>query len=224
MAKILIDFEWHRDSKGYRLLDAESRKADGRVPTILDAEKSTRIVRCGGDLILCRPLEDFEFLYREFAKIRKTPEGVLDFIQKFGSLTVDRDLDARLKGKASDHVNFVLDQSKEMSDLLAYVKDPKKNLKNLIGIHGIKISAIDALVTIDPITNKPRLKFTPRNLLNALWLQAFQALSSDAQVRQCQQCDTWFEVGSGTGRRLDAVFCSKEHQVLFNRLKRAKKG
>jgi len=32
----------------------------------------------------------------------------------------------------------------------------------------------------------------------------------------------FFEAGRGTGRRLDAKFCSDEHRIAFNSLKRSR--
>ena len=61
-------------------------------------------------------------------------------------------------------------------------------------------------------------------LLDALWLQLGQALTVSAKIRQCEHCGNWFEAGRGTGRRLDAKFCSDEHRIAFNSLKRSKEN
>jgi hypothetical protein len=62
----------------------------------------------------------------------------------------------------------------------------------------------------------------PGNFLEALRLQLFQKLSGQAHLRSCAYCAHWFEVGPGTGRRLDAKFCTDRHRILFNSLKRSK--
>jgi hypothetical protein len=62
------------------------------------------------------------------------------------------------------------------------------------------------------------------DLESALKFQLFQKLIGQAVLRLCTLCSGWFEVGPGTGRRLDAKFCSDEHRVLFNSRKRNKGG
>src|SRR5262245_22929906 len=74
----MIEFVWHRDQRGYKLLPEKSR-----LPA--------RIVGKGGPQESYRPLEAFPALLRVFAGIQKTPVGVLDFIEKFGRLTGDPD-------------------------------------------------------------------------------------------------------------------------------------
>jgi hypothetical protein len=64
-----IDFEWSVDTKGYRL-------------------DHGRIVGNGGPKRRYR-LKEFPTLYLIFAKIPQTPEGLLDFVNKFGRLTLD---------------------------------------------------------------------------------------------------------------------------------------
>jgi len=59
-------------------------------------------------------------------------------------------------------------------------------------------------------------------LRDALWLQFGQAMMREGQLRLCPHCAHWFETGLGTGRRKDARFCSDEHRVTFNSLKRSK--
>ena len=75
-ATTMINFTWHRDQAGYKLLPETSRTP-------------ARIIDKGGPQKPYRPLEDFPALLRVFASVQKTPAGVLDFIEKFGRLTHD---------------------------------------------------------------------------------------------------------------------------------------
>src|ERR1700728_3091250 len=68
-----IEFEWAVDAKGYRL-------------------ERGRIVGLGGPKRQMR-LKDFPALYLVFAKIQQTPEGLLDFVNRFGRLTLDAEGD-----------------------------------------------------------------------------------------------------------------------------------
>ena len=49
-----------------------------------------RVVGKGGPLRSYRPLDKFPDLFKIFVKIPRTPEGVLEFINKFGPLTLCR--------------------------------------------------------------------------------------------------------------------------------------
>jgi len=68
-----LDFGWSVDEKGYRL-------------------DHGRIVGNGGPKH-ARRLQKFPTLYQQFAKIQQTPEGLLDFVNKFGRLTLDAEGD-----------------------------------------------------------------------------------------------------------------------------------
>ena len=92
----------------------------------------------------------------------------------------------------------------------------------MIGPEGIRLSRIDTVLTVDPITRAPRIRLTVDSLRAALWLQLGQALSKGVTVQQCQHCGSLFETGPGTGRRLDAKFCSDQHRIAFNSIKRSK--
>lgn len=72
----MINFTWHRDQAGYKLLPETLRTP-------------AKIIGKGGPQKPYRPLEEFPALLKVFAEIEKTPEGVLGFIEKFGRLTND---------------------------------------------------------------------------------------------------------------------------------------
>src|SRR5262245_64655447 len=66
---MLIDLEWFVDTKGYRL-------------------ERGRIIGNGGQRRRYR-LSEYPPLYAIFAKTQQTPEGLLEFVNKFGRLTLD---------------------------------------------------------------------------------------------------------------------------------------
>ena len=80
MAQFVIEFDWVRDPKGYRLVEKAERP-------------KLRIVRNGRghspkDFKPYRPLET-DVLFKIFASTAVTPAGALDFVQRFGSLTYE---------------------------------------------------------------------------------------------------------------------------------------
>ncbi len=66
------EFTWSRDPDGYYLLNT-----------------GERVVRSGKRLETYKPLKLHENLFGEFASIRQTPDGVLNFVKKFGPLTLE---------------------------------------------------------------------------------------------------------------------------------------
>jgi hypothetical protein len=66
------------------------------------------------------------------------------------------------------------------------------------------------------------IQVDPGDLLQALRFQLFLKLTGNANLRSCRHCGQWFEVGPGTGRRLDAKFCTDKHRIFANSAKRTK--
>jgi hypothetical protein len=69
-----------------------------------------------------------------------------------------------------------------------------------------------------------RMVLTANSLMDGLWLQLGQKVAGLAKFRTCEllSCRQVFEVGSSSGRRLDARFCSDSHRIEFNSRKRTK--
>ncbi len=213
-----IDFEWTIDAKGYRL-------------------ERDRIVGGGGAKRRMR-LKDFPTLYLEFAKAQ-TPERLLDFVNRFGRLTLDkakkgpRDWEVERQG---DNVSFVLSRAKTISMVLEMVRGQIGNLPKWRGgpfeyeAAGLKISGgiplgarLSAWLAPDPITGALQLRLEPPTLLDAILLQFGQVLTSNAVLRPCDHCRKWFEAGVGTGRRADAKFCTDKCRVDHKSLERTRK-
>jgi hypothetical protein len=213
MSQLVIEFDWFRDPKGYRLLEAGRPKQpfvvrNGKRCDPRDPKESE----------FYRPLSKSDSLFRIFANTATTPEGVLDFVQRFGSLTWEG-----YDAEKGDQVNLVIYHASRMREFLTPIADGKKSPSVEMGRFQMgSISSLDAAVVWDPVTNAPKWELRPKTLLDALWLQCGQALTSGAQFRQCEHCGTWFEVGRGTGRRADAKFCSEEHKISFHSLKRSR--
>jgi hypothetical protein len=177
-----------------------------------------RIIRCGGKLIPYRPLIDFDGLFRTFANVAATPRGILDFIEKFGPLTLEG-----LDEKRGEDVSKLIEHAKAMRTLLEkYSRGQKAGLAQILGADGVELGPIKTTLISDPATGTLRLQLSVGDLLRGMWIQLGQTLSSGATIRRCEQCGMLFEAGPGTTRRLDAKFCSDEHRVAFNSHKRTK--
>lgn len=223
MAEIEIDFEWWRCPTGYEGVHEPWRGGnDGLVahPTGIRVlpqhimERARYLIRRPGPLEPYRPLERFAGLARIFASDVKKPGDVVRFAMKFGPLTREG-----LEPDIGESVDETIIHAEAMREFLDSVADGKR----LVEIQANPLSNIEAALAVDPLTSRPRLRLRPASLRDALWLQLAQALSGDAPLRQCAHCGLWFEVGRQSGRRLDAKFCSDEHRIAFNSLKRSRK-
>jgi hypothetical protein len=189
------EFTWSRDPDGYRLL-----------------ETSERVVRSGKRLETYKPLELHENLFGEFASIRQTADGVLNFVKKFGPLTLEGTHSAE-----GEEVAAVIEAAQTISRLLL-AKERKQIPSDLLSSRPRAVRLKVHLV--DPASHRHPFTLVPETLLDAIWLQLADALSVNAEIHQCLQCEMWFPAGRGFGRRQDAKFCSAEHRILFNNQKR----
>jgi hypothetical protein len=204
MARLpVIDLDWWKDPKGYRLAET------GR-PRLL------RVVRNGGPrdtLALSRPLDTSDTLFGIFAKTATTPEGVLKFVQSFGPLTV-------FGNDQGDLVNDIINRAHFMQSTLKWMSAQPRQLAREKPFLGPGVT-FHAWLDWDLTTDSPVWRLRPSTLLDGLWLQFAQAVSRGIQIRTCAHCGGLFETGRGTGRRFDAKFCSDEHRIAFNSLKRS---
>ena len=185
-------FTWRRDLKGYRLWEA------GR-----------RIVASGVKQETYKPFERHENLFGEFASIAKTAEGLLDFVTKFGPLTLEG-LDEQ-----GEDVAAGVAAAQSMAQLLQTAERPGP-----AHLFGERRSIHLTLQIADTGSGRLLPSVVPDTLLDAIWLQLAEALSGDAQIRRCLQCGAWFAAGANFGRRRETKFCSDEHRILYNSLKR----
>lgn len=59
----------------------------------------------------------------------------------------------------------------------------------------------------DKAESRPSLQVAPRNLLEGIWLQFADVVHNKKPIRQCDQCEKWFDPTAGRGRK-DRIFCS----------------
>jgi hypothetical protein len=226
MTVLGIDFQWWRDDAGYDFVPAapsepapsETSPFYALISSILPegAGRPARIVRRGGKLEPYRPFGTVDGLYRIFANLGTTEEGLLNFVSRFGPLTESGNREC------GEEVIFPMSAASAMRDLLSCSLQERAAYLSRFGENGLSWSQIDVALAFNPITGKPQFRLTPPTLVNALWLELGQALSSDASIRNCLHCGGWFEAGPGTGRRQDSKFCSDAHRIAFNSRKRSK--
>lgn len=219
MALIDINFEWWIDEAGYRLVDAEPDKpamrlVDGLEVPVGFLEMMGRpqcVVANGGKRRSTQPLKKFDLLYKAFASL-KTPEEVLRFVEIYGYLTEGDEW--------GNSVPYVLQRAEWFRGWLSVSKWPRKDLAAWIGKDGKVFGRLNAELAVDT-KGSLHLRIIPELLLGAIWIQLAHTLADGIKLGACLHCGQWFEAGQG-GRRLDAKFCSKEHQRKYNSLKRSR--
>jgi hypothetical protein len=221
-----IDFEWAFDEAGYDWVAGGPAGPDdeksllGDVYSIIHHRpiRLDRIVPRGGNLKTYRPFEQVPGLFRLFSKLATTPEGLLEFVTRFGPMIPDGNR------KSGEDALIGLTAAQGMSKLLIQYSSDPRTCFSQFGEEGLGWSRIDVYLAFNPITGRPHFKFTPPTLVNALHFEMGEFLTRDAQIRGCVHCGEWFETGPGTGRRADAKFCSDDHRIVFNSLKRSQGG
>ncbi len=215
----LIKLTWQRDAAGYDLLPEEEGAEDPAAyggTLLLVGWKPQRIVPRGGTIICYEPMK-LDSLCLSFASVR-TPDDLLEFIQKYGPLT-----ESGLDATRGEDVELRLDDAAVFRSWLEG-GNTEARLAVWAGAEGKHIGRVEVFVVQDPDSGTAKMQYRTRTLRAALWLQLLQKLTHGRPFHDCLYCGKWFETGPGTGRRADAKFCSEEHQVWFNRRKQSSKG
>ena len=237
MAVLKIDLEWFRCPKGYRLVHArEVARAIGTDP--MSYPNEDWIVPIGNERVHYRPFEEYEMLCIAFAKL-ETPESLMNFIKLYGPIT-------RTSPEWGDSVSGKLRTSRRFRELLSC---KEKGPRKLASVFNFQVQASFAAAykravksplpkdfdfgtpnelvgMADIVADAKRgiqLRITTDTLIGGLWWQLAQKLSGETNIQRCRYCSAPFETGPGTGRHVDAAFCSNEHKVRFFSLARSKR-
>jgi len=232
---ISIDFTWQKDASGYRLVKKGS--LPGARPTI------DTIMPNGGARILIHPME-VQNLYEIFSYINSA-EGLLGFVQRFGLLAAYEGKKVKVYHSESDKwhhyegmpVRVHLKQAalfrealelkaKGPEHLAAFLESnsgPPNESQHPVITAILKSRIPFGLGILDLIADRTlgaRFQIKPTSLMQALWFQLGEVLTSNVRLSTCLHCGQLFEAGVGTGRRADAKFCSDEHRTLYHSLNR----
>jgi len=189
-----------------------------------------------------------EPLFRLFATTEPSEEGIVQFAEQYGLLGVGLPIEKKDGGiaygeplhlwqyeiKKMMEATEVYFHAKEHDEdwLSEHVQQSSLDTDNLVLLgHHFTFQLIEEALVLYSVTPLPvwspylplekpqvELKFQPKNLLAAMWLQFAQAVAGDVQYKHCKHCEKWLEISTGRqGKRSDAVFCSdkcrvKQHQ------------
>ena len=220
-----VDFEWAVDEAGYTWVpeepadESDEKSAFGEILSALYGKpiRPARIVRRGGKLRPNRPFERVNGLFLPFSKSATTAEGLVEFINRHGPMT-------REGNEASGEDAIIgIGHAQSISEFLRNYRLDRHSCFATFGEQGLGWSRVDIGLAFNLRTGQPQMKLKPSSLVNALWFEIAASLTGDAPLRACRHCGEWFQTGPGTTRRLDATFCSNDHRVAFNSLKRRRR-
>jgi len=192
----LVEFEWWRCLDGYRLHRSGLESASDRFERY-------------------RPLET-PALFAIFADAPHTADGMLQFCNQFGLLGGGRPDVPWPRAKPSKEsvlVDALLMHHRAMRGALDTLK--RINPSRLVKAWNEAIQAL-ALVSAELRTGadgRLRLVLVPPDLIRALFFQFAQHACSGNQLFRCTRCNKPFTVGTGTGRRRTAMYCSNACKV-----------
>jgi hypothetical protein len=179
---------------------------------------SERIVPRSSRLTPYQPIAKFPDLYTRFSSVRSAAE-LLDFVNRFGPLTPDG-----LDRERGEDVPAMLKEAAAMRQVISGIGSNGGDLFGFTGGGVYDLAAMRAFLIVDRKSKELRVRLSPSSLLAALWLQLGQDFEGGASVKACRECGSLFRVGGGTGRRLDADFCSDKHRITYNSRNRSRKG
>jgi hypothetical protein len=226
MSEFSMEFQWCRDSRGYRLAWDYPATREGYCA----------IMRNGGDLESLGPIEKkIGGLCFDFARL-KTPEDLLEFVQRNGTLRTGRSFgptkftrELKLVDVAppadtgpGDSVLWCLESARIFDELLR-ARSPARIAKfyqsQAADHFGDETTA--QMETVPDQHRGIRFRIITTTLFGALWWHLTHLLSSGIDIKVCGYCGCLFEAGPGARRR-DAKFCREEHKIEFFSRKRVK--
>lgn len=194
MSKLALN--WPVDENGYRIEPAPPVTPKTAKTLAGSHSLGASIVRNGGKLHF-RDVMQIPALYKRLENCPPTEGGALNFVSLYGFLAGARHESV---GDICRHIKVVRSlssawESHDWDALKLWMVDNQKKLRlNPQFREG------------DP----PQLFFAPTSLIDAIYLQFFQDISTGVNFRLCRRpgCGEWFYYGPGTPHRSTAQYCS----------------
>jgi hypothetical protein len=225
MAGSIFDIEltWARDHKGFHfdgIIDANLRE--------LIPDNGERIVRKGGSLQHYKPA-NIPGLLKRFLAIN-TPADLLSFVDRWGPLTREGfscregeefpnpDGSQSFYDKDGEELSIGLEYASWFRDVVIAKDKPAQVARSF---ERFKFETYPTRIVADK-KRGIRLIVAPDNLLGFLTLELARIVLNVSSGSFCLKCGEFFLKGVGTDRRGDAQFCSDEHRIEYNSLKRSR--
>jgi hypothetical protein len=217
-----VHLNWFKDSAGYRLEDDLG-------------SYGAHIVGNGGQLVPFSPFDGNDTVFADFASVTSS-SSLLHFVEKYGLLG-EPAYDVEIDRGRTKHITFGRDEDVDsyLQTALLFRKILEQSGKGWRRLPSSLAGLIGEALWEEPLGDVTlvgdrrqgfRMVLTANSLMSGLWLQLGQTVSDRAKFQTCAlpSCGQIFEVGSTSGRRADARFCSDVHRIEFNSRNRTKRS
>ena len=145
---------------------------------------------------------DGRVLFHILADTKQTPNGYLDFANRFGLLNHSAEPEPLDVWYIAIGSMAVVVENWHEGEWDALEDAYRHHDFAQVSVH----------LDREPNALRPTLHVSPASLIDALWIQLAEALSSDLKIRKCLRCFKPFPFGTGTARRNTAIYCSPKCQ------------
>jgi hypothetical protein len=193
---MMIDFESHRATKGYRF-----------------SKNGKRFVALGR-LVAVRPFETRmgPHLFGAFARI-KSKEALKCFVTAYGRVSgTPNEVPYAMAWARWFRLVIRLKSAGKYESLRKALNDPRND------------PFFCEIVTPFGGDGQIKFAFRPVSLLEGMRFQLAEAVANVGDIENCLECGVFFMTGTGDGPRRGAKFCSSAHQRRFNSLKRSRQS
>jgi predicted RNA-binding Zn-ribbon protein involved in translation (DUF1610 family) len=209
----LIAFECSKCRDGYRIVTTRPRLITTRGARELpDMPVRTSLVAVSKRFDRYSPFEHFPALFASFADTPASAEGMRRFSDNFGLPCSSTDgnaigemLDQILMQQTAMRRALALFEKGDAPGLVRELRAGQRSSTRSSGQARLELR-LDA-------QGKLATAIVPSSLIQAMWIQFMLHVASDAQLFRCEQCGNPFAVGTGTGRRKTAMYCSPACKV-----------
>lgn len=219
----IFDFRWWVCLDGYRLEKGEPRLfPSGRV--LPGGRSSFSLTNASGRFRCYEPLK-IPALYARFAEeFELSAEGMQDFCRLYGLPGGGRPDMAPLQTAPKSEgvlVDVLLTHQMQLRKALKLLRQgDTSGLTNYWNSsHGTAVIRAQLRAGSG---GQLELALIPPDLIQAMWLQLAQDACSGARLFRCQRCNAVFVVGTRTGRRSTAKWCSVNCRVEAHRERKAR--
>ena len=222
----LIFLEWVVPVDGYRI---EKRPANQRM----EAPAGAYLIPTGTSSFVYQPMHDYPAMFREFADVELSPEGVVSFANKYGSPAGE--FHRNYEGfpmTAAPLITFgEIYRGNELDSIYGHIqgmrtaveRHERGDIDDMIG-SGWSIARARLKFDHIPGRDAPNYFIQPESLNDAMWFQFARYKSAGMNIKKCAQCPTWFPFGTGTGRRKSAMYCSDRcRKAAYEKRRRPRK-
>jgi hypothetical protein len=222
MAILDIEFEWPVATAGYVLQEREGENVFLATKTAPGPSFIvTEIVPVGRATNRKVPLATNRELYLQFAELEDNPAAFVEFATAWGLLTawgLPGNTERGERGTTGGEL--VGTWSDAVARLKSAVAVAQRDPDKLVDFAGRAEPALVARL-VRTGRARPSLRVTPRSLLHGLWLQLYEAVSLNTEIKNCDRCGRWFERGAETDRGRKARFCSDTCRFGFHNERRS---